>query len=167
MTEEYITSEEYLPDELGEETTIQITDKETKEIFVTQARVSDDSTELSNPDVLTVVRGPHENIKEEWYIEILERDLDAERLAKETIQKSIKQSREKSNIVSARSEDIRALLTCLVHTGEYQSVSDAVRSILREHVLQEHPDLVDEYVEAKTELEQKQLATELGRGGEK
>lgn len=158
MTDEYITAEEHLPEDPDGETTLQVTDRETKEIFVTRARVARDRAALSDPDPLTVVRGPHENIEEQWYIEIIETaGVDRDRL-----RQAIRESRGQSNVVNARSADLRAMLSYLVATGEYESVSEAVRSLLTEHLTERYPELVDAYVEVHTELERDRLIETLG-----
>lgn len=163
MTAEYTTSEEHLPDDLEGEITFQITNAETKEIFTTRARIAREPSELADPEQLTVVRGPHENIEEEWYIDILEADIDPLDIDRELLRKCIQRSRDETNIVNARSDDLRALLVYLVETGHYQSVSEAVRAILREHLTDHAPDLVETYIDVRTEFERDDLATKLGR----
>lgn len=162
MTKEYVTSEEHLPDDLGTEVTFQVTDRETKEIFTTRARVSSDAADLVDPDRLTVVRGPHENIEEEWYIEILEADVEADGIDRPALRERVRRIREGSNIVNTRADDVMAMLAYLVERGRYESVSDAARDMLREHLRETHPDLVDAYIEARTAVERDDLATELG-----
>ncbi|MFC7115494.1 hypothetical protein ACFQH2_11815 [Natronoarchaeum sp. GCM10025703] len=77
MSSEYVTSETNLPENYEDgEIQLQISDKNTKEIFSTQAKVSRDPEDLDDSEPLTVVRGPHENIEEQWYIEILETDTE-------------------------------------------------------------------------------------------
>jgi hypothetical protein len=161
MTKEYITSEEHLPDDLGSEVTFQITDRATKEIFTTRARVSADPTHLDEPDRLTVVRGPHENIEEEWFIEILEAE-EAEGIDRDVLRERVRRAREESNIVNTRADDVMAMLEYLVDRGRYESVSDAARHMLREHLRETHPDLVEAYIEARTAVERDDLASELG-----
>lgn len=162
MTKEYVTSEEHLPDDLGSEVTFQVTDRETKEIFTTRARVSADPGDLADPDRLTVVRGPHENIEEEWYIEILEADVDADGIDPAALRERVRRTREGSNIVNTRADDVMAMLDYLVERGRYDSVSDAAREMLREHLREAYPDLVDAYIEARTAVERDDLASELG-----
>lgn len=162
MTTEYATSEEHLPDDLSGDVTLQVTDKGTKEIFVTRARIAREAADLADPDPLTVVRGPHENIEEQWYIQILDEADDAE-IDADALRESIHRSREESNVVNARSDDLRALLLYLVETGEYESVSEAVREILHDHLAATHPALVDEYIDLRAELERTDITARLGR----
>lgn len=163
MTAEYTTSEEHLPDDLEGEITFQITNAETKEIFTTRARIAREPAELADPERLTVVRGPHENIEEEWYIDILEADIDSLDIDHDLLRECIQKSRDETNIVNARSDDLRALLVYLVETGHYQSVSEAVRAILREHLTDNAPELVETYIDVRTEFERDDLAARLGR----
>ena len=163
MTTEYATSEEHLPEDLSDDVTLQVTDKTTKEIFVTRARIARDAAELADPDPLTVVRGPHENIEEQWYIEIIETDADEPEIDHEALRESVRRSKEGSNVVNARSDDLRALLLYLVETGTYDSVSEAVREILQDHLAASHPRLVDEYIDLRAELERDDITTRLGR----
>lgn len=165
MAREYITSEEHLPDDLDAEVTFQVTDRETKEIFTTRARVSDEAADLTDPDRLTIVRGPHENIREEWYIDVLEAEVDADRIDRAVLRDCIEEARSGSNIVNARSEAERALLAYLVDRGRYESVSEAVRSILRRHLREERPALVDAYIEVTAELARDDLTAEFEDAG--
>lgn len=162
MTTEYATSEEHLPEDLSGDVTLQVTDKATKEIFVTRARIARDAEELADPDPLTVVRGPHENIEEQWFIQIIA-DAEGARIDRDVLRESIRRSREDSNVVNARSDDLRALLLYLVETGEYDSVSAAVREIIHDHLASTHPGLVDEYIDLRAELDRDEMATRLGR----
>lgn len=159
---EYTTSEEHLPEDLGGEVTLQVTDAKTKEIFTTRARIAHEPAELADPESLTIVRGPHENTEEEWYIDILEADVDQLEIDRELLQECIQRSEDETNIVNARSDDLRALLVYLVETGQYQSVSEAVREILREHLTEHVPDLVETYIDVRTEFERDDLAAKLG-----
>jgi Arc/MetJ-type ribon-helix-helix transcriptional regulator len=163
MTAEYTTSEEHLPDDLGGEITFQITNAETKEIFMTRARIAREPEELADPERLTVVRGPHENREEEWFIDILEADVDPLDIDHDLLRECIRMSRDETNIVNARSDDLRALLVYLVENGHYQSVSEAVRAILREHLTEHYPDLVESYIDVRTEFERDDLSAKLGR----
>jgi Arc/MetJ-type ribon-helix-helix transcriptional regulator len=162
VTAEYTTSEEHLPDDLDGEITFQITNAETKEIFMTRARIAHEPEELADPERLTVVRGPHENTEEEWYIDILEADVDAIDIDHDVLRECIRMSRDETNIVNARSDDLRALLMYLVETGHYQSVSGAVRAILREYLAEHFTDLVETYIDERTEFERDDLAAKLG-----
>jgi Arc/MetJ-type ribon-helix-helix transcriptional regulator len=158
---EYVTSEDELEELPDDEVTIQITDKATKEIFRTRAKVADEPDELSDPAPLTVVRGPHENVQEQWYIEILDTSVDGEGIDRELLRESIQQSRTESNIVNARSDDLRSLLVYLVKTGEYASVSEGVREILLDHLSADHPDLIEAYAEVRAELDREDLTAML------
>ncbi|WP_101296779.1 hypothetical protein [Halegenticoccus soli] len=162
MTGEYITSEEHLPDDLDGEITLQVTDTQTKEIFVTRARIARDEEDLTDPDSLIVVRGPHESIEEQWYIEIEEADVDLREVDRDLLRDCIQRTRADSNVINARSDEFRALLAYLVETGRYPSVSEAVRSILGDYLSEQYPDLVDAYVDVRTEVEQDELAARLG-----
>ena len=164
MTKEYVTSEEHLPDDLGAEVTFQVTDRETKEIFTTRARVSGDPDDLDDPDRLTVVRGPHENIEEEWYIHILEADVEGGGLDRAALRECVTRAREGSNIVNTRAEDLVAMLEYLVERGRYDSVSDAARHMLRDHLRETRPDLVDAYIETVAAVEREDLTAELMGG---
>lgn len=159
---EYITSEKHLPDELDDEVTVQVTDKETKEIFVTRARIAEDPSELHDPKPLTVVHGPHENIEQQWYIEILETNMETVEIDHALLHECARRSHEGSNVINARSDDLRALLLYLVETGEYQSVSEAVRVLIREYLANEQPELIEAYVDVKADLERADLTTKLG-----
>jgi Arc/MetJ-type ribon-helix-helix transcriptional regulator len=158
---EYVTSEDELEELPDDEVTIQITDKSTKEIFRTRAKVADEPDDLSDPAPLTVVRGPHENVQEQWYIEILDASVDGEGIDRELLRESIQQSRTESNIVNARSDDLRSLLVYLVKTGEYASVSEGVREILLDHLSADHPDLIEAYAEVRAELDREDLTAML------
>jgi hypothetical protein len=162
--QEYVTSEDELAELPDEEVTIQITDKETKEIFRTRAKIAERPDELTDPAPLTVVRGPHENTKEQWYIEILDATADGREIGRELLRDSIEQSRNGSNIVSTRSDDLRSLLVYLVKTDRYASVSEGVREILLEHLAEEHPELIEAYAEVRSELDQEDL-TDILRSG--
>lgn len=162
MTAAYTTSEEYLPEDPKGEVTLQVTHKETKEIFTTRARLAQSSDELANPEPLTIVRGPHESVEEQWYIEILETDIDDLEINREVLWECIKRSREESNIINARSDELRTLLLYLVQTNSYGSVSEAVRGLLRDHLSDQFPELVDEYVDVRTEYEREEISSQLG-----
>lgn len=153
MCSAYTTSEEYLPEDTDGEVTLQVTDTESRAIFRTRAHVSRDPGDLSSPEPLTVVKGPHENTEEEWYIEIIETDLEGEQINDETLRRAIVEAREESDLLNARSEEIRAVLLYLVRTDEYDSLSEAVRSLLSAQLSTEYPDLVERYVEERTQIE--------------
>jgi hypothetical protein len=159
--QEYVTSEDQLAEVPDEEVTIQITDKETKEIFETRARIAEEPDELADSAPLTVVRGPHENVQEQWYIEILDAEIDGQEIERDLLRDSIQQSRNESNIINARSDDLRSLLVYLVKTGEYASVSEGVREVLSEHLSEKHPDLIEAYADVRAELDREELTTTL------
>jgi Arc/MetJ-type ribon-helix-helix transcriptional regulator len=169
MCAAYTTSEEYLPDDTDGEVTLQVTDTESREIFRTRARVARTPDDLTSPAPLTVVKGPHENIEEQWYIEILESEGEGERetaAAEEAVdadllRRCIVEAREESDLLNARSEELRALVSYLVRTGEFDSTSDAVRSLLSARLNAVYPDLVDRYVDERTELEREAVASSL------
>lgn len=161
MCAAYTTAEEYLPDDTDGELTLQVTDVESREIFQTRARVSRDADDLSAPDPLTVVKGPHENIEEQWYIEILETEGAPARLDSDLLRRCVVEAREDSDLLNARSEELRAMVSYLVRTGEFDSLSDAVRSLLSAQLTEEYPDLVDQYVEVRTELERDAVSSSL------
>ena len=164
MCAAYTTSEEYLPDDTDGEVTLQVTDTESREIFQTRARVSRDRDDLTSPTPLTVVKGPHENIEEQWYIEILETEGSRNQVDTDLLRECITAAREESDLVNARSEELRALVSYLVRTGEFDSLSDAVRSLLSRQLTDAYPDLVDEYVDERTALERDAVSSSL-RGG--
>ncbi|WP_424009317.1 hypothetical protein [Haloferax denitrificans] len=166
MSPQYITSEDHLPADTGGEVTVQVTNQETKEIFQTRARLSRDSHDLDDPEPLTVLRGPHENVEEQWYIEIIEADLDGAPVDDGVLDRCIEQSRTQSDVVTVRSEDVRALVTYLVETGEYDSVSEAVRTFVTQHLAETRPLLLDRYVERRVRLEQDDLSRRLTGGDE-
>ncbi|MBV0902885.1 hypothetical protein [Haloarcula salina] len=139
-----------------------MTDTNTKEIFVTRARVSRSATDLDDPEPLTVVRGPHENIKEDWHIEILESNPDLNDIDDEILRDCIEYSRRESNVINARSEDARALLQYLVAVGEFESVSDAVRTIINAYMQDTYPELLDAYLDAKAEQLRDEMSTSFG-----
>jgi len=159
---QYSTAEENLPDDTDGEIRLQVTDTNTKEIFVTRARVSRSATDLDDPEPLTVVRGPHENIKEDWYIEILESNPELEDIDDEVLRECIEYSRSESNVINARSEDARALLQYLVAVGEFESVSDAVRTIINAYMQDTYPELLDAYLDAKAEQLRDEMSTSFG-----
>lgn len=166
---EYITSEDHVPDDTSGEVTIQVTDKATKEIFRTRARIAPTAGELSNPQPLTILRGPHENVEDQWYIEFLDADVGGGGMDIDTelLRDCLERSRDGSNVLTARSEDVKAMVQYLVDSGEYDSVSVAVRSLLRDRLAEEYPELVDEYVSLRAERERDEVATRLRGRDEK
>ncbi|MBB6646355.1 hypothetical protein [Halobellus ruber] len=166
MSDQYITSEDHLPADTGGEITLQVTDGETKHIFTTRARIARDAAELDDPDPLTILRGPHENREEQWYIEIIEADISEPSIDEATLEACFERSHEGSNVLTARGEDVKTLVAYLVETGEYDSVSTAVRSLLREHLSETRPELIDRYVDLRAERERQQAEFRLGGGRE-
>ncbi|MBX0325310.1 hypothetical protein EGH21_19985 [Halomicroarcula sp. F13] len=158
----YSTAEENLPDDPEGEVRIQLTDTDTKEIFVTRARVAESESELDDPEPLTVVRGPHENIKEEWYIDILETNPELGEIDEEILHDCIEYSRTESNVINARSEDARAMLQYLVTVGEFDSVSDAVRTIVNSYMQDAYPELLDAYLDVKAERIRDEISSSFG-----
>lgn len=158
MSEEYVTSETNLPpDPEGEEILLQISDKDTREIFSTRARVSRDSAALTDPVPLTVVKGPHENRKEQWYIDILTADVEAETVDRDLLRTAMGSVNDGENIINTRSDEVKILLQYLVETGRYNSVSQASRTIMFEYLSENYPELIDEYVDLKVKRERQEL----------
>jgi Arc/MetJ-type ribon-helix-helix transcriptional regulator len=164
VSDRYITSEDHLPADTDGEITLQVTDQETKHIFTTRARIARDAADLSDPDPLTILRGPHENREEQWYIEIIEAEVGEAAVDEELLRACLERSREGSNVLTARGDDVKTLVTYLVESGEYESVSVAVRSLLRDHLAQTRPELVDRYVELRTDREREEMRLRLGGG---
>lgn len=158
MSDEYTTSETNLPpDPEGEEIRLQITDKSTKEIFNTRARISQSPDDLNDPAPLTVVKGPHENTEEQWYIEILKTNIDSEEIDRELLEKVYEKVRTDANVINTRSNEVKTLLQYLVEKGRYGSVSQASRTIMFEYLSDQYPELLNEYVELKVKHEQEEL----------
>lgn len=163
MTDEYVTSETNLPpDPEGGEIRLQITDKSTKEISSTRARISRNPDDLSDPVPLTVVKGPHENTEEQWYIDVLETDIESEEIDRELLEEAYEEVKTDANVINTRSDDVKTLLRYLVEKGRYSSVSQASRTIMFEYLSDQYPELLDEYVDIKVRHEQREL-TEGGR----
>ncbi|RLM53835.1 hypothetical protein DVK02_10410 [Halobellus sp. Atlit-31R] len=164
MSDQYITSEDHLPADTDGEITLQVMDQETKHIFTTRARIARDPDELADPDPLTILRGPHENREEQWYVQIIETDVGEPSVDEAVLEACFEESREDSNVLTARGEDVKTLITYLVETGEYESVSTAVRSLLRDHLSETRPELVERYVDLRTEREREEMELRLGGG---
>jgi hypothetical protein len=161
MTGKYMTSESNLPDKPeGEEIQLQVSDERTKEIFNIRARVDRDPDELTDPDRLTVVKGPHENTEEEWYIDVLETDPD-DGIDRERLEATISAMEDQSTVINTRSKEVKTLLRYLTETGEYESVSEASRTIMLEYLSDSYGELVDEYIDLKVQSERSELADEL------
>ena len=157
---EYVTSADHFPDDTKGEVTLQITESETREIFTTRAFLAKEEDDLSNPSPLTVLRGPHENTEEQWYIEIIETDIEeshATNANKELLQECLFDARTNSDLVNTRSEDVRALIDYLVEINEYDSVSEAVRSLTKAAIADQYPEHLEAYVEVKSEFESEEL----------
>lgn len=166
MAEEYVTSETNLPpNPEGEEILLQISDKDTREIFSTRARISRDPDRLADPVSLTVVKGPHENTKEQWYIDVLTADVGAETVDRDLLRTVMSDVNDDANIINTRSDEVKTLLSYLVETGRYSSVSQASRTIMFEYLSENHPELIDEYVDLKVQHEREELLDD-GRNGE-
>lgn len=161
MANKYVTPETNLPENLDGEITLQVTDMETREIFKTRARVTQDETDLTDPEPLTVVRGPHEDIEEQWYIDIIETDPGTEAVHEDILRQSIQDVRDDTNVINTRSEDVKVLLLYLIRTGQYESLSDASRSIFIDVLSENHPNLVEAYIELQAELERTDLEASL------
>lgn len=165
MSDEYVTSETNLPpDPEGEEITLQISDKDTREIFTTRARISRNPDRLTDPTPLTVVKGPHENREEQWYIDVLTTDVESESVDRDLLRTVMSDVRDDANIINTRSDEVKTLLRYLVETGRYSSVSQASRTIMFEYLANTHPELVDEYVDLKVRFERRELLDD-ERGG--
>ncbi|WP_049923534.1 hypothetical protein [Halopiger djelfimassiliensis] len=149
MSSQYITAEEHLPDAGETETVLQIRDAETKEIFHSRARIARDPAQLEQPEPLSVVKGPHENTAEQWYIEFVDETQGME----DRLERLADEQRDRSNVVNTRSNDLNVLLRYLVETGRYESTSAAARELLFERLADEHPSVLETYAEVKTEYE--------------
>ena len=80
----------------------------------------------------------------------------------EVLRECIEYSRSESNVINARSEDARALLQYLVAVGEFESVSDAVRTIINAYMQDTYPELLDAYLDAKAEQLRDEMSTSFG-----
>jgi Arc/MetJ-type ribon-helix-helix transcriptional regulator len=151
MSSHYITAEEHLPTAVPAETTLQITDAQTKRIFEAQVRIARQPDALTDPEPLTVVTGPHESDSETWYVQLLD---DVELGVDEPLLRSLADEQEStSNIVNTRSDDLKVLLRYLVESGEYDSTAEALRTVVFERLAEERPDLLRAYEGIRTEFE--------------
>lgn len=149
MSNTYITAEKHLPDAEGTETVLQVRDAETKQIFHPRARVAKDPTELEQPEPLSVVKGPHETTREQWYIEFVDETDDIET----RLETLLEDQQERSNVVNTRSSDLCVLLRYLVDDGQYDSTAAAARSLLFAGLADEHPSVLETYADCKAAYE--------------
>ncbi|MFC6718355.1 ubiD operon protein [Natrialbaceae archaeon GCM10025810] len=149
MSNQYITAEEHLPEAGEGETVLQIRDAETKKIFRSQVRIAKDADRLEHPEPLSVVKGPHENTREQWYVEFV----DEREAVEERLERLLREQREESNVLNTRSADLKVLLRYLVETGEYDSTAEAARDLLLAQFADEYPSLLETYAECKVEFE--------------
>ncbi len=154
----YITAEEHVPDDGEGETVLQIRDAETKEIFRTRARIAKEPSRLDDPQPLSVVRGPHENTAEQWYVELVDDAVDEDRL-----RRIAREQQEGSNVINTRSDDLAVLLRYLVEADHYESTSAAARELMFERLADAHPSLLEAYDELRTEYEADPLREALER----
>lgn len=150
-SDHYITSEEHLPDEECTETTLQITDAETKRIFEAHVRIAHEPDALTNPQRLTVVTGPHETVSKEWYVELLD-EIDAAGINEDLLRRLAREQETTSNIVNTRSDDLKVVLTYLVEVGQYESTAEALRELAFERLAEEHPGLLETYDAVRTDF---------------
>jgi hypothetical protein len=152
MSSHYITSEDHLPDEPETETTLQVTDAETKRIFEARVRIAQEPDELTDPTPLTVVAGPHESVREEWYVELLD-EVDRSGVDEDLLRRLADEQESATNIINTRSDDLKVLLRYLVESGEYESAAAALREMAFEYLVDERPALLETYENVRTELE--------------
>ncbi|WP_247004207.1 hypothetical protein [Halosolutus gelatinilyticus] len=161
MAGKYVTSESNLPDDPeGEEIQLQVSDEETKEIFDIRAKIDRDPDNLTDPDTLTVVKGPHENTKEEWYLDVLETD-SGDSIDTDLLESTMAEVEEQSTVINTRSKEVKTLLQYLTEKGEHESVSEASRTIMLDYLSDTYPELVSEYIDLKVQSERDELANEL------
>lgn len=152
MSTHYITAEKHLPDEEHTETTLQITDAETKRIVQARVRIARDPNTLTDPQPLTVFAGPHESVSERRYVELLD-EIDAEGINEDLLRRLADEQETTSNIVNTRSDDLKVVLRYLVESGQYESMAAAVREIAFEYLADEQTALLEAYDEVRTEFE--------------
>jgi hypothetical protein len=160
MSNHYITSADHLPEESQAETTLQITDAQTKRIFEARVRIAQDPDKLTDPEPVTVVAGPHENVSETRYIELLD-ETDTSGFDRELLTQLATEQETRSNILNTRSDDLSVLLRYLVESGEYESTANALREIGFSYLAAEHPALIDTYAEVREELDDDPLGRAL------
>ncbi|MFB6180090.1 MAG: ubiD operon protein [Halorientalis sp.] len=152
MSNHYITAADNLPEERRAETTLQVTDAQTKRIFEARVRIAREPDALTDPQPLTVVTGPHESVSEEWYVELID-EIDPSGVDEERLRRLADEQQTRSNVVNTRSEDLNVLLRYLVETGEYESTAGAIRTMAFEYMATEYPTLLERYDELRTEYE--------------
>ncbi len=152
MSNHYITAEEHLPDEDQTETTLQITDAETKRIFEARVRIASEPDELTDPRLLRVVTGPHENVSEERYVELID-EIDSAGINEDLLRRLANEQETTSNIVNTRSDDLKVVLRYLVESGQYESTAEALREIAFQYLAESQPALLETYEDVRTEFE--------------
>ncbi|WP_226042690.1 ubiD operon protein [Natrinema sp. DC36] len=152
MSNHYITAEEHLPDEDLTETTLQITDAETKRIFEARVRIAHDPHELTDPRPLRVVTGPHEDVSEERYVELID-EIASEGIDEDRLRRLAGEQETTSNIVNTRSDDLKVILRYLVESGQYDSTAEALREISFQYLAENRPALLETYEDVRTEFE--------------
>lgn len=152
MSNHYITAEEHLPEEERTETTLQITDAETKRIFEARVRIAGEPDDLTDPQPLTVVTGPHENVSEERYVELID-EIDSAGINEDLLRRLAVDQETTSNIVNTRSDDLKVVLRYLVESGQYDSTAEALREISFQYLAENQPALLDAYEDVRTEFE--------------
>ncbi|WP_120246448.1 ubiD operon protein [Halopiger aswanensis] len=163
MSKHYITTEEHLPDEELAETTLQITDAETKRIFEARVRIAREPDELTDPRPLRVVTGPHENVSEERYVELID-EIDEGEIDDDLLHRLTTEQESASNIVNTRSDDLKVILRYLVESGQYESTAEALREIAFQHLAENRPALLETYEDVRTEFEADPLRRALTDG---
>ncbi|SDX82582.1 hypothetical protein [Halopenitus persicus] len=163
----YVTSETNLPpDPEDGEIRLQVTDQHTKEIFDTRARVSRDPDSLEDPEPLTVLKGPHENVEERWYIDVIETDVEEPDVDVELLESIMDETAARNNVINTRSREVKAILLYLERTGEFESVSEASRQLMLDHLAEEYPELLEAYIDRKVERDRDGLRSALTDAGE-
>ncbi|SEH51446.1 MULTISPECIES: hypothetical protein [Halopenitus] len=158
----YVTSETNLPpDPEDGEIRLQVTDQHTKEIFDTRARVSRDPESLSDPEPLTVLKGPHENVEERWYIDVIEADVEEPDVDVDLLESIMEETADQSTVINTRSAEVKTILLYLERTGEFDSVSEASRRLMLDHLAEEYPALLEAYVDRKVERDRAGLRSAL------
>jgi hypothetical protein len=163
MSNHYITAEEHLPNEDLTETTLQITDAETKRIFEARVRIARDPDELTDPRPLRVVAGPHEDVSEERYVELID-EIDSEGIDEDRLRRLAREQEMTSNIVNTRSDDLKVVLRYLVESGQYDSTAEALREISFQYLAENRPALLETYEDVRTEFEADPLRRALTDG---